>query len=211
MFKRAVRVVAIALGFGLMAVPTTVYAQKKTAAPERPVSSADLRAKVTALEEELAGVRRDYQLLLASVSTRSAPPQNGPTTQDAERAALASKQEAIYEANQRAYDEQLRQLEDASWYVKDVDFGVTEQNRVFARFGWKATIHNGTPRAQTYDLEVQFLDDRGLIVDTDRLYGRVVEAKGENVLRGDALIGFPAAVNVKKVNVIAKRHPERRS
>ena len=118
-------------------------------------------------------------------------------------------QQAIYDANDRLYDEQARRIEDANWYVKDPTFGVTEQNDVFFRYGWKVTIHNGTPRRHIYDVEVQFLDDRGLIVNTDRLYRQVIEGQAEQVLRGDALIRVPAALKVTKVNVVAKRHPER--
>jgi hypothetical protein len=210
MIKTAHRLALMMFVCGLAAIPATVAAQQKTPPSEKALTPAQLRARVKALELELAGVRRDYELLLGTVTARSSGTPSVPTAEERDRAALAAKEQAIYEANQRAYDEQLRQLEDASWYVKGVDFGVTEQNRVFARFGWKATIHNGTPRAHTYDVEVQFLDDRGLIIDTDRLYRHVIAGQDEQVLRGEALVGFPAAVNVKKVNVIAKRHPERR-
>ena len=195
---------------GLATIPATVHAQQKTPASERTLTAAELRARVNALEQELAGIQRDFQLLLTTASTCSSASPTQPTAEERDRATLAAKEQAIYEANERAYDEQLRQLENASWYVRDVDFGVTEQNRVFARFGWKATIHNGTPRAQTDDVEVQFLDDRDLIVATDRLYRRVIEAQGEQVLRGNVLIRFPSALKVTKITVVAKRHPEAR-
>jgi hypothetical protein len=147
MIKTAPRLALLILVCGLAAVPATVDARRKNPPSEKALTPAQLRAKVKALEEELAGVRRDFELLLTTVNAGSSPAQ--PTPEERERAALAAKEQAIYEANQRAYDQQLRQLEDASWYVKDVDFGVTEQNRTFARFGWKATIHNGTRANRT--------------------------------------------------------------
>ena len=54
------------------------------------------------------------------------------------------------------------------WYVKSVDFGVTEANKVFIRFRWKVVIHNGIDRAQAFDLAAPFIDDRDFVVDTDR-------------------------------------------
>src|SRR4030095_10913170 len=103
---------------------------------------------------------------------------------------------------------QQRRLENAAWFVKDVDFGVTEQNRVFVRFGWKVTVKNGIPRPQTYDVEVQFLDSRGLVVTTDRLYLQTISAQDEQTLRSDALISLPAGSAVAGVRAVARRHPE---
>ena len=131
------------------------------------------------------------------------------TAADIERATVAAKQQVIAEANDRAYEEQLRRLEEMNWYVKDPTFGITEQNKVFFRFGWNVTINNGIPRRQTYDVEVQFLNDRGLIVHTDRLYRQVIQGQAQEILRGDALIRVPAALAVTQINVVAKRRPER--
>jgi hypothetical protein len=137
------------------------------------------------------------------------PPSVAPSTNELlDRARAVAAQLALEEFNRRQADEQQRRLENAAWFVKDVDFGVTEQNRVFMRFGWRVTVKNGIPRPQTYDVEVQFLDSRGLVVDTARRYRQTIAAQDEQTLRGDALISVPAAFGVTQVNAIARRHPE---
>jgi hypothetical protein len=130
------------------------------------------------------------------------------TSELLERAKMAAEQQALEEYNRREALQQQRRLEDAAWFITDVDFGVTEQNSVFVRFGWKVTVKNGIPRPQTYDVEVQFLDSRGLVVDTARRYRQTIAAQDEQTLRGDALISVPAAFGVTQVNAIARRHPE---
>lgn len=136
------------------------------------------------------------------------PPSVAPsTTELLERARAAAAQQTLEEFNQRQAVEQQRRLEDAAWFVKDVDFGVTEQNRVFVRFGWKVTVKNGIPRAQTYDMELQFLDSRGLVVNTERRYRQTIAAQDEQTLRGEALISVPAAFRVTQINAVATRHP----
>lgn len=207
--KKTCRLGAIVLICGIALTPVTTYAGPERPASAKVLTPAELRARVKALEQELADARRDYQLLLTTVSAGPSPSQ-AVTADNSERAALAAKQQAIYDANDRLYEEQARRIEDANWYVKDPTFGVTEQNKVFFRFGWKVTIHNGTPRRQIYDVEVQFLDDQGLIVDKDRLYGQVIAGQDEQILRGDALISVRAALKVSKIHVAATRHPERR-
>jgi hypothetical protein len=204
-FRLAVFIVIVGLGFAT----TAAVAGEKSVAPAKTPTVAELRARLAALEQELAGVRQDYGLLLTTTCQTPQPGQSAGTAADIERATLAAKQQAITDANDRAYEEQVRRLEDMNWYVKDPTFGVTEQNNVFFRFGWNVTINNAIPRRQIYDVEVQFLDDRGLIVHTDRLYGQVIQGQAQQVLRGDALIRVPAALMVSKIHVVATRHQER--
>jgi hypothetical protein len=204
-FRLAAFIVIVGLGFAT----TTAVAGEKSAAPAKTPTVAELRARVAALEQELAGVRQDYGVLLTATCRTPQADQSVGTAGDIERATAAAKQQALYDANDRAYEEQVRRLEDMNWYVKDPTFGVTEQNNVFFRFAWNVTINNGIPRRQTYDVDVQFLNDRGLIVHTDHLYRQVIQGQAEQVLRGDALISVRAALAVSKVHVVATRHQER--
>jgi hypothetical protein len=171
------------------------------------LTSSDLRAKIAMLEEQLARQQQDYEVLLRGACPAPTP---APTAAVLGGAAAQQFDARLLADNQRFAEEQQRRLEDASWYVKDVTFGVTEQNRVFERFGWKLTVKNGTPRPQVYDVEVQFLDSRGLVVYTDRAYRQKIAAQDERTVYGEALIPVPSALNVVKVHATAERRPEGR-
>jgi hypothetical protein len=86
-----------------------------------------------------------------------------------------------------------------------VDYSVTEANSVFARFAWKVTISNGLDRRQAFDLLVQFLDDKGFNIDTERKYGHTIAAFEEQTINGDSLIRMPGARRVAKVQALATR------
>ena len=110
-------------------------------------TAAESEARVAVLEQDLARLQQDYQLLLTTACP-SQPPSAAPSAGDRfERA--ASEQRAVEEANRAAVLQQQQRLEDMAWYVRDLDFGVTERNNVFVRFGWKVTVRNGIPRRQT--------------------------------------------------------------
>jgi hypothetical protein len=214
---RVCRFSLIVLACGLMFADTIAYAAQQDGAGDKRMSTVELRARIAALEQQLADQQRDYAVLLKAAHPSQPPPLPAPADEQVERARAAAQQRATEEAdrtleaaNERAYLEQQRRLEDASWYVQDLDFGVTERNNTYARFAWKATVKNGTPRAQIYDIEVQFLDSRDLIVDTAHLYREVIAAQDQQVLRGDRLISMPAALNVTKIHAVAKRRPEER-
>jgi hypothetical protein len=184
-------------------VSTTLRAQTRITSP----TYAELQAKVAALEQDNAGLRRDYQTLLTTC-TAPPPPAAAPDSSFDEQLARATA--AIEQAGRDAttsieQDRQQREMDDASWIVKDVDFAVTESNRVFLRFGWKVTIKNGIRTAQAFDLTVQFLDRNGFVIDTARVYRQAIAAYDERTITGDALVSMPGALSVAKVKAIATR------
>lgn len=121
-------------------------------------------------------------------------------------ARIAALEQQVAEANALLTNCQIpiaQPSDQSSLLIKKVTFGVTEQNRVFVRYGWVVTITNGTgDTAKRFDLELQFLDARGLVIDKKREYGQVIAAFAEQDFRGDALISLPGASNVAAVNAV---------
>jgi hypothetical protein len=93
--------------------------------------------------------------------------------------------------------------------VRNPDFGVTEANRIFVRYGWKVTVKNGIPRPQIFDVVVQFLNARGLVIDTARLYQQGIAGQDEQTIQGDKLISQPGAQQVASISIVAIRQAER--
>lgn len=185
----------------------TLYAQ----VPAAPLTNAQLRAKVVALEQELIGLRNDNTILItACANAQAQPPTAAPAVADqAEeqiaRAKARLEQVKLETFNRQEQQRQQQELDDASWIVRDVGFGVTEANQVFIRFGWKVTIKNGLDRTQAFDLAVQFLDGNGLVVDTARVYGATINAFDERTITESELISMPGAQRVASVKAIATR------
>lgn len=180
--------------------------------PTKPITNAELRAKVAALQRDIEGLQRDQRLLMMACQAGPvvpAPMVDTPAAMVAALAAGVSRVAEIEASNQRdrEYELQQQRLENAAWYVKDVDFGITESNRVFIRYGWKVTIKNGIPRPQTFDLVVQFLNKEDLVIDSVRLYRQGIAAQDEKTITGDVLISMPGALNVTSVKAMATRHP----
>ena len=173
-----------------------------------PVTNAELKARVTALEQDLASLERDYHLLLQTMCV-SQPSSVSPGAEDPfERPRMAARPQALEEAHLHKGLRPAPRLEDDDWWIYDAEFAVTERIYGHERFGWKVSIKNGLPRRQTYDIEVQFLNNRGLVVGTARLDCQVIGACDAQTLRGDELISVPAAWAVTNVHVIARRHTD---
>ena len=116
-YRRALGGFRVLIGW-LTSIPATatVHAADKGAASPTAV---ELRARVAALEQELARVQRNYKLLLTRTCL-SQPSSVAPSADDSfERARAAAEQQAFEEANPRDARQQQRRLEDAAWYVKD--------------------------------------------------------------------------------------------
>ncbi len=161
-------------------------------------TNAELRAKVGVLEQALARLQKDYAVLQA-----------GCPAERLERATESLQTAQINADNQSAARLQQERLEDGAWYVQDVAFEVTETNKVFQRYGWKVTVKNGIPRAQTFDLVVQFLNARGLVVDTEHLYSQHIAALDARTMTGESLIRVPGSFLVTSVHVVATRKVEK--
>jgi len=187
-----------------MLLSANLWAQQ----PTRRLTSAELQAKVAALEQELGNVQRDYQLLLTTCQAPAAIRTVADANAAAERLALAAKDLQNAQANAENRAEQLQhqqRVQDDLWRVKSVDYGITESNRIFIRFGWTVTISNGLDTTQAFDVTVQFLDKHGLVVDSQRKYGVVVGAFDEGTIRDSALVSMPGALNVASVHAVASR------
>lgn len=87
-------------------------------------------------------------------------------------------------------------------YEVGIESRITEKNSVFWRFAWKLSIKNNRNTASSFDAEIQFLDEEGFVIDTEREFDLQVRPKEEKVFTGDTLIGADVAPNVKSVKAI---------
>jgi hypothetical protein len=173
---------------------TTAYTQ----AP-RPLTNAELRAKVTALEQEVAMLESDIKMLTAACQVQTTGSPSAPTADNDTR-----REQAELDAfNKDLKAREKAEIESSGWVIKDIAFAAIESNRVFIRYSWKATIHNSLDHAKAFDLDVQFLDDRGLIVDHARAYRQAVPAFDERTFNGSELVNMPAGLTVASIHVVA--------
>jgi len=165
---------------------THLHAQQSSM---KPSTNAELRARVATLEAEITRLQRDYELVLATCQqVPAAEPRSAPPVGRLER-----------EVTPRLPEPSQPTGTDHSWFLRSLDYGVIETNRVFSRFSWAVTLNNGGgERPRAFDVTIQFLDSNGLIIDTDNLYRQVVGAFGEETFRGSALVRMPSALNVVK-------------
>lgn len=99
---------------------------------------------------------------------------------------------------------QVQQEQKSRCVVSSVDTKITEQNSVWWKFAWKATIKNNTDNSISTGVLVKFLDKDGFVVDEDREYGVVVPANSEKTISEFALIDVSVAGNVKTVQAVAE-------
>jgi len=167
---------------------------------------AELRAKVAALETEVAGLRRDYQIILGACPVPAPMPASVDSAADRLAHVIQQAQQVSLDADNRAaWQRQQDELENAAFWVNSVDFAATESNKTWVRYGWKITIKNGIPRTQTFDLELQFLDKDDFVVDTKNLYRRTIAAYDQQTITGDNLVSMPGALRVSRVKAIVTR------
>lgn len=189
------RVTRTALPF-LFSLSATLVQAQPTPTPHPP-TIADLQTRIAVLQAENDNLKRDNGILIAACQQPApAPPAAEPTAAD--------------RMAKTAADRQQQELDDASWFVKDPTFAITETNRVFQRYAWKATLHNSIPRPQHYDVIVQFVDAQGIILDTARLYNQAIRAGDEIQLSGEHLVRIADALRVASVRILAPRKPEGR-
>jgi len=192
--RRLGAAVCILTGF----VAALVWAQSPGASV-KPYDVARLQARVKTLEEENKGLRRDYELILATCQTPAATnpaPASPPTTAVDVRLA---------EANRPGQQQERPRIEDDPGEVVSVDHVILESNKIFTSYAWTLTISNGLDRAQAFNVTLQLLDRNGSVVDTDRGDDEMLDAHEQRTLTGSYVIPMPAALNVASVRAVAKR------
>jgi hypothetical protein len=180
--------------FAIAGCATTLIAvslgAQQTPRATRPLTNAQLQAKVHALEEENAVLARNYDLLLASCRSR-VPPDALPTPPSDSAKTIRRR----------------RNVDDDLFWVEDLKYGVTETTSTYLRFGWTATIHNGLDRNEDFAVTVQFLNKDDLVIGSTRLIGQAIRALDEQTVSGDVMINVPAAYNVASAKVTVNRFP----
>jgi hypothetical protein len=173
-------------------------------APGELLTAPELRARVATLEQDLAGLRKDYQLLLTTCQS-PAPAARASTV--ARLPAAVATVPGDLPANASKIDEE-RRIDNDSWYVQVMDYVAIETTAEWTRYGWTVKIKNGISRPQTFNLVVQFVDKNGLVIDTDRLNNESIGALEDHTMQGNKVIAMPGAAEVVRVNVLASRHPD---
>jgi len=174
--------------------------------PREPLTAPELRARVAVLEQDLAGLRKDYQLLLTTCQSPAPAPRAART----DRLPAALPTVAIDASGKGSKRQEEQRLDNDSWYVQVMDYVAIETSPEWTQYGWTVRIKNGIGRAQTFDLVVQFVDKNGLVIDSDRLKNESIAALEDHTMRGNKTIAKPAALEVVRVNVRATRHPDLR-
>jgi hypothetical protein len=190
--------------FGVAVCATALLAvsagAQQTSRASKPLTNAQLQAKVHALEEENAVLARNYDLLLASC--RSRVPQDAPPTGPSDSVAGDTVATQTTPGNVR----RPRNVDDDLFWVEDLHYGVTETTSAYLRFGWKVTVHNGLNRNEVFDVTVQFLNKEDLVIDSSRLGVQTIRALDEQTVSGDVIIRLPAALNVVSAKAVVNRH-----
>ena len=179
--------------FAVAAAATALLAvslgAQQTSRTTRPLTNAQLQAKVHALEAENAVLARNYDLLLASCRDRVPP--------DALPAGPSDSAKTI---------RRPRNVDDDLFWVEDLRYGVTETTSTYLRFGWNVTVHNGLDRSENFAVTVQFLNKDDLVIGSTRVVGQAIRALDEQTITGDTMIGVPAAFNVVSAKVTIDRY-----
>jgi hypothetical protein len=184
--------VAVFILTGLVAA--LVWAQSPSAG-DAPLTVAGLRARVKMLEEENAGLRRDYELILTTCQSRT----------DTNPAPATSATRLLGERAAATAVETRPRIEDDPGEVVSVDYAMIESNKIFVSYVWTLTISNGLDRAQAFNVTLHFLDRNGSVIDTDREDNEVLDAHEQRTLTGSYVIPMPGALNVASVRAVAKR------
>jgi hypothetical protein len=199
--------VRVVTGIVIVALLAVSLGAQRTSRATRPLTNAQLQAKVNKLEEENAGLQRDYDKLRAFCQDQTVRVDQNPgeSVAGADQASSATKEAQSNPDSQVARRRPPRNVEDDLWRIISVDYAVTESTSASMRFGWKVTISNGLDRTEAFDVAVQFLDKNGFVVETTREQHQTIRAFDQQTLTGDVVIRMPAALGVASAKVIANR------
>jgi hypothetical protein len=199
--------VGVVMGIVIVTLLTVSLGAQRTSRATRPLTNAQLQAKVRALEEENAGLQRDYDRLRAFCQDQTVRVDQNPaeSAAGADQASPATKEAQSNPDSHVVRRRPARNLEDDLWRIISVDYAVTESTSASMRFGWKVTISNGLDRTEAFDVAVQFLDKNGFVVETTREQHQTIRAFDQQTLTGDVVIRMPAALGVASAKVIANR------
>jgi hypothetical protein len=199
--------VGIVMGIVIVALLAVSLGAQRTSRATRPLTNAQLQAKVNKLEEENAGLQRDYDKLRAFCQDQTVRVDQNPgeSVAGADQASPATKEAQSTPDSHVVRRRPPRNVEDDLWRIISVDYAVTESTSASMRFGWKVTISNGLDRTEAFDVAVQFLDKNGFVVETTREQRQTIRAFDQQTLTGDVVIRMPAALGVASAKVIANR------
>ena len=82
------------------------------------------------------------------------------------------------------------------WDVVSVDSRVTERNDSWWRFAWRLTMRNTGANDRVFNATIQFQDEDGFVIDSDRGYNLILKAGEEKSFTGFSLVRLPGARNV---------------
>jgi hypothetical protein len=82
------------------------------------------------------------------------------------------------------------------WEIEEVDAKVTETNDSWWRFAWRLTLKSTGKSDRTFDATIEFQDEDGFIIDSDKSYKLYVPAGSQRTFTGFALVRVPGASRV---------------
>jgi hypothetical protein len=200
--------VGVVTGIVIVTLLAVSLGAQRTSRATRPLTNAQLQAKVNKLEEENAGLQRDYDKLRAFCQDQTVRVDQNPgesSVAGADQASPATKEAQSPPDSHVVRRRPPRNVEDDLWRISSVDYAVTESTSASMRFGWKVTISNGLDHTAAFDVAVQFLDKNGFVIETTREQHQTIRAFDQQTLTGDVVIRMPAALGVASAKVIANR------
>ncbi len=108
------------------------------------------------------------------------------------------------------YDEDDRPLpnntvdEDTGLQVLNASAKPSEQNRSWWRFGWIVTIANHSSETRELELQIQFMDSDGFVVDDDTATGLSIPPLESKTFRDSTRVDASVARRIKSVNPVIK-------
>ena len=88
--------------------------------------------------------------------------------------------------------------------VATVETKVTESNDTWQRWAWKSMVQNRSAVAREFNLEVQWVDTDGFVIETDHEYGVRLAAGESRTISGQQLISQPAAKRVVRAQGLVR-------
>jgi hypothetical protein len=83
--------------------------------------------------------------------------------------------------------------------IEEVDTKVTENNDVWAKYGWRLTVSNQGDEDAPFEATLEWQDKDGFVVDSQNEYQLAVAAHGKQTFTGYTLIQHPAADKVQTI------------